>query len=126
MGRFGNGDLPLRTEQYGLRAIKLFQHLRKSKDEHAWIIGRQYSRAATSIGANLVEADAAETRKDFIHKCGISLKEARECRYWLRLSKLASLVNDNQVAPLLGETEEVIAVLVSIIVKAKKNLKDKR
>lgn len=125
MGRFGDGDLLTRTEQYALRGIKLFRHLRKLKSEDAWIMGRQYFRAATSIGANLVEADAAETRKDFIHKCGISLKEARECGYWLQLMLLAEVVKPKRLAPLLDETSQLIAVLVTIVVRAKKHPKDK-
>ncbi len=125
MGRFGNGDLVERTEQYALRAIGLFRHVRESKREDSLIIGRQYLRAATSIGANLVEADAAESRKDFVHKCAIALKEARECRYWLRLMSLAGLIQAKRLGPLLDETQQVISVLVAVIVKAKKN-PDKR
>jgi four helix bundle protein len=125
MGRFGDGDLIARTEEYALRAITLFRHLRKVKYEDAWIMGRQYFGAATSVGANLVEADAAETRKDFIHKCGIALKETRECRYWLRLVQLAELVTPKRLDPLLDETDQLISILIAIIVKAKRNPKGK-
>jgi four helix bundle protein len=56
------------------------------------VIGRQYLRSATSIGANVEEAQAAESRPDFIHKMGIAQKEARESLYWLRLLRASGIV----------------------------------
>ena len=69
----GNKDRDIRTRslQYALRAVKLYQHLQKQKDGAGWILGKQYLRAATSIGANVEEAQAGENRSDFIHKLGI-------------------------------------------------------
>ena len=120
MGRFGSGDILGRAEPYALRASKLFRYLRAQKDEAGWIIGRQFLRAGTSIGANLVEADAAETRKDFVHKCRIALKETRECGYWLRLLQRAEIVRPKRLSELLDETEQLIAINVSIIMKTKR------
>ena len=119
MGRFGDGDILDRTEQYALRSIKLFRYLRKRKDEDGWILARQFLRCATSVGANLMEADAAETSKDFIHKCRISLKESRECRYWLRLLQLAEIVKPQRLAAFIDETDQLTAILAAIIVKTK-------
>ena len=59
-------------------------------------LGRQLLRAGTSVGANLEEADAGESKPDFRHKIGVSRKECRESRYWLRLISHA----DNRIAPL--------------------------
>jgi len=78
-------DIRERSLQYSLRAIKLYQALQEVKDGAGWIIGKQFLRAATSIGANVEEAQAGETRADFIHKYGIAQKEARESRYWLKM-----------------------------------------
>ncbi len=119
MGRFGNGDLLERAEGYAIRAIGLFRFLRGQKDEVGWVMGRQLLRAATSIGANLVEADAAESRKDFIHKCRIALKETREFGYWLRLMQRAELVPPKRLSGLLDETEQLAAISITIIMKAK-------
>ena len=119
MGRFGDGDILGRTEQYSLRAIQLFRYLRRQKAEDGWVVGRQLLRSATSVGANLVEADAAETRKDFVHKCRLALKEARESGYWLRLLLLAEIVESHRLASLLSETEQLISILVRIIVNTK-------
>jgi four helix bundle protein len=55
--------------------------LQERKDGACWILGKQYLRAATSIGANIEEAQAGETRADFIHKYGIAQKEAKESHY---------------------------------------------
>jgi len=85
-------DIRERALQYSLRAIKLYQALQETKDGAGWILGKQYLRAATSIGANVEEAQAGESRADFIHKYGIAQKEARESLYWLKLLALSELI----------------------------------
>jgi four helix bundle protein len=112
-------DIRERAFQYALRAIKLHQHLQKQKDSAGWVLGKQYLQAACSIGANIEESQSAESRADFVHKLGIAEKEARESLYWLRLISSAGLVPIRKVAPLTNETEELIAVLTSIILSAK-------
>lgn len=114
-------DIRKRTHTYALRAIKLFQALQESKDRAGWILGRQFLRSATAIGANLEEAQDAESRSDFVHKCKISLKEARESLYWLRLLSESDIVKAQRLDSLVLETEELIAILTSIIVKTKKS-----
>src|SRR5208282_968896 len=88
-------DIRKRAYQYALRAIKLYQHLQKRGDGAGWILGKQYLRAATSIGANIEEAQASESRADFIHKMGIAQKEARESFYWLRLIADSHVVSNS-------------------------------
>ena len=112
-----------RSLEYALRAIRLFRHLNERKDAVAWVIGKQYLRAATSIGANLAEAQSGETRADFIHKCGIAQKEARESRFWLLLMLKSRLISVGKLELLMQETDEIIAILTSILVNAKKNAK---
>ena len=82
-------------------------------------LGKQYLRAATSIGANIEEAQAGETRADFIHKYGIAQKEAKESHYWLRLLAESGIVPVRLFTPLMRETEELDAVITAIIRKAK-------
>jgi four helix bundle protein len=103
-----------------LRAIKRYQFLQEGKDGAGWILGKQYLRAATSIGANIEEAQSGQSRADFIHKLSIAQKEARESLYWLRLLAESKLVPPNRITSLMQETEELIAVITTIIVKAKK------
>lgn len=113
-------DIRARAFEYALRAIRLFQHLEKQGDGAGRILGRRYLRAATSVGANIEEAQSAERRPDFIHKCGVAQKEARECLYWLRLLSESGIVRGNQLRPLIQETEEIISIISSIIIHSKR------
>ncbi len=112
-------DIRIRAMQYAVRAIKLYRHLSRLKDDVAAVIGKQYLRSATSIGANLVEGLSGESRKDFIHKYSIAQKEARESLYWLNLLVLGEVVPEKRVKELTDETNEIIAILTTIIVKSK-------
>src|SRR5438552_2066371 len=114
-------DIRQRSVAYALRAIKLYQFLQARKDGAGWILGKQYLRCATSIGANVEEAQAGESRADFIHKLGIAQKESRESRYWLHLLAESGIVKVNKLKPLIKETEELVAVITSIIVNTKNN-----
>lgn len=111
-------DIRGRSFAYAFRAIKLYQVLQARKDGAGWIIGKQYLRAA-SIGANIEEAQSGESRADFIHKYGIAQEEAKESLYWLRLLGSSGIVPEDQLAPVRKETNELIAVITAIIVKAK-------
>lgn len=77
----------------------------------------QAAAAAGSIGANLEEADAAQSRADFISKCNIALKEARESRYWLRV--LSRFIRSERIAVLITEATEIIAILTTIVKKSR-------
>jgi four helix bundle protein len=84
------------------------------------MLGKQYLRCATSIGANIEEAQAGESRADFIHKLGIAQKETRESRYWLQLLSESNIVPQERLRALLQETEELLSVITSIIVSTKR------
>ncbi len=113
-------DIRKRTFQYALRAVKVYRSLQEGKDGAGWILGKQFLRAATSIGANVEEAQSGESRADFVRKYGIAQKEAKESLYWLRLLAEAGVVSRSRLAPLMQESEELIAVITAIIVNAKK------
>ncbi len=113
-------DIRARSFQYGLRAIRLYQFLQKERDGAGWILGKQYLRSACSVGANIEEAQASESRADFIHKLGIAQKEARESLFWLRLLSQSEIVAKAKLKPLIQETEELVSVLTSIVVNAKR------
>ena len=116
-------DIRKRSFEYTLRAIKLYRFLQERRDGAGWILGKQFLRSASSIGANIEEAQAAESRSDFIHKMGIARKEARESAYWLRILAESNLVSKNRIQPLIAETDEILSVLTSIILKTKRNSK---
>ena len=92
-------DIGERTLAYGVRAVRLYRALEEMKDGAAWVIGKQFLRSATSIGANVAEAKSAESQADFIHKYGIAQKEARESAYWLNLLEKAEFLPANQSRP---------------------------
>ena len=113
-------EIRARSFGYALRAIKLYQHLQKQKDGAGWILGKQYLRAATSIGANIEEAQAGESRPDFVPKLGSAKKEARESLFWLRLLAESPILPRTQLEPLIRETEELIVVITSMILSTKR------
>ena len=112
-------DIQQRTFEFAKRIVNLVDRLPRTLA--ATEIGRQMLRSGTSVGANMQEADAAESRSDFIHKVSIALKEARETRYWLALVDATILSNDSEVQALLQESTELTKILFTIIANARKN-----
>ena len=112
-------DIKDRSFQYSLQAIRLFQELQAQKDGAGWIIGKQFLRSATSIGANIQEAQSGESKSDFIHKYSIAQKEARESLYWLRLLNASKIIVSENLHALIEETNEITAIITTIIVNSK-------
>lgn len=104
---------------FALMIIDLFKQL---KSENEFTISKQLLRSGTSVGANIQEATAAFSKKDFIHKMSISSKEARETKYWLQLLEKSELTTIN-VSHHLKEIEDLINILTKIIKTAQENLK---
>ena len=96
---------------FALRVISLYKFLIEHKE---FVISKQLLRAATSIGANVEEATAAQTKKDFAYKMSISSKEARETRYWLKLLDRSQLVKADY-SEYLNEITEIIRILTAIV-----------
>ncbi|MBA7692324.1 hypothetical protein ES703_100891 [subsurface metagenome] len=106
-----------RTYQYSIKMIEFLDNL--PKDNSAQIISKQLLRSATSIGANIVEAQASSSKKDFTKYFNYSLKSANESVYWLNLLKDAKKINNNQIEYLLNETKELAKILGSSILTLK-------
>lgn len=100
-----------KTFDFALSVVNLFVQLKK---ENEFIISKQIIRSATSIGANVEEAIAAQSRKDFIHKMSIASKEARETKYWLRLLDKSDLTTIS-MSDYLIEVEHIINIITKII-----------
>lgn len=109
-----------RTFNLAIRLIKLSQHL-EEKPGVGRTLSWQLLRAGTSIGANVEEAQAGQSRADFISKNAIALKEARETDYWLRLLAATQVVPQKRITELQKEVGTVKRILGAIIVTAKKN-----
>jgi len=106
-----------RTYQYSIKMIEFLDNL--PKDSSAQIISKQLLRSATSIGANIIEAQASSSKKDFTKYFNYSLKSANESVYWLSLLKDAKKINNNQIEYLLNETKELAKILGSSILTLK-------
>lgn len=113
-------DICFRTFEFSKRILKLVLHL--PKNTAGFTLGDQLLRSGTSIGANLEEAQNCGTKKDFIHTLTISLKEARETHYWLRLIAESSLINKDRLNLLITENIELIKILTAIIKNSKKGI----
>ena len=106
--------------EFALSVIKYFRMLNTRHDDVTIILGKQLLKSATSIGANIEEAQAAESRADFIHKYSIAQKEARETLYWLQLLQKADCNHTEEIIPLLQEVNELISIITVIIANTKK------
>ena len=104
---------------FGVRIVKLFQYLIDNGVNYA--IPNQILRSGTSIGANVNESVFAQSRKDFITKMHIALKEANETKYWLRILHASGYINDKEFESMLDDNKNVIGTLVNIIKATKSN-----
>jgi four helix bundle protein len=103
---------------FALEIIELFKFLQSNKE---FIISKQLLRSGTSIGANVNEALAGESRADFVHKLAIASKEVRETLYWLELLRESQIVIHDYEKYILKCTE-IVKILTSIVKTTKSNL----
>ena len=104
--------------QFSIKVIALYKEL---QEEREFVISKQLLRSGASIGANIEEASAGQSKRDFIAKMSISSKEARETKYWLRLLKESNLTKIN-VELLLNDIEELIRMPTAIVKTSQQNL----
>lgn len=113
-------DLRQRTTQFALRINRLFGSLPKSTE--AQILGKQLLRPATSAGANDQKAHRGRSKAEFIAKCGDSLRKLEETAYWLKLLIEGEIVPAAKLQPLCAECDELIAIFVTIIKRAREKI----
>ena len=106
---------------FAIRVIKLYKHL--SDDKKEYILSKQLIRSGTSIGANINEAQAGQSKRDFIAKMSIASKEARESKYWIDLLIKTDYLNINEthVRSSLNDIEEIVKLLTSIVKSSQEN-----
>ncbi len=114
-----SADIVQRTSDYALRIIKLYRYIQK--DDVGRVIGKQLLRSGTSVGANVHEAQGAQSRADFIAKISIAHKEILETAYWLHLLTEANIVPSDRMADLQNETQQIRKILASILLTTKQN-----
>jgi four helix bundle protein len=97
---------------FALEIIGLYKILLKQNE---FVLSKQLLKSGTSIGANVEEALAGQSRADFLSKMSIASKEARETNYWLRLLKDSGIISKTEIEPLLAESESIANILTSIV-----------
>ena len=107
--------------EFALNIITVYQQLKLEKE---FIIAQQLLKSGTSIGANIEEALAGYSLKDFTAKMSISLKESHETSYWLRLIKASKISNINKMEKLILDCKELTKILSSIIKTSKLKIKN--
>ena len=112
-------DLIDRTKKYALRIIKLYSAL--PKDTVSQTLGKQLLRSGTSVGANYREGHRGRSKAEFIAKLGDSLRELEESAYWLELLEEANIFPVERLAELMDETNQLTAIFVTIIKKARES-----
>lgn len=106
-------DIYERTFQFACRVLKMDRALARDRRVNRNAMNQLVS-ASSSIGANLEEARAGQSKADFHAKVRISLKEAREALYWLRLLRESNSVPAVRIAPLVTEADEIVSILTVI------------
>ncbi|RKD32329.1 four helix bundle protein [Thermohalobacter berrensis] len=114
-----NNLIKEKSYNFALRIVKMYKYVIKEKREY--VMSKQLLRSGTSIGANVEEACAGQSKKDFISKFSIALKEAFETRYWLRLIKDSNMIESKYVDSMISDCNELISILTKIIKTAKNN-----
>ncbi len=103
--------------QFAIRIVNLYKFLVAEKNEY--VMSKQLLRCGTSIGANISEAQNAQSRPDFLSKLNIALKEATETKYWLRLLVATDYLTEEQYRSIYADSVEIEKLLVSIVKSVK-------
>ena len=98
---------------FAIRIVKLYKYLMEEKKE--FVLSKQVLRSGTSIGANINEAQQAQSKKDFLMKMNIALKECTETRYWIDLLSATDYINQEQKISIINDCIELEKLLTSIV-----------
>jgi len=110
-------DIFKRAKEFALRIIKLYCSLPNHKAVQ--VMGGQFLRSGTSLGAHLREARRGRSKAEYISKVQLGLQELDECQYWLELLKESRLVINREIDLLIKESDELIAILTTCVKKEK-------
>ena len=112
-----NNAIQTKSFAFAVRIVNLNKFLREEQKE--FILSKQLMRSGTSIGANIAEAQQAQSKADFISKMNIALKESYETDYWLRLLHETQYLNQDAFQSIISDCKELEKLLVSIVKSAK-------
>ena len=106
---------------FAVRVVNLCRYLQTAHDEH--VLSRQILRSGTSIGANIREAQHGQSRRDFLSKMNIALKEATETEYWIELLFQSNYLNEAEYKSIITNSIELKKILASISISTKEKYK---
>ena len=109
--------IEIKSFNFAVRIVNLYKYLTDTKKEY--LLSKQLLRSGTSIGANVAEAEQAQSKPDFISKMNIALKETSETKYWIKLLKATEFLSEKESNSLIGDCVELEKLLVSIIKSSK-------
>jgi len=98
-----------KSQNFAIRIIRLYKYLNESKKEY--VIAKQLLRSGTSVGANIVEAKCAISKKDFLAKIYVALKECSETKYWLMLLYKTDYINKKEFESVVSDCEDIRRIL---------------
>lgn len=113
-----NNTVEEKSFKFAVRIVKMYKYLIEKKKEH--ILSKQLLRSGTSIGANISEAQQAQSSADFISKMSIALKESTETKYWIKLLCETEYLSEEESNSILNDCVELEKLLVSIVKTSKK------
>ena len=113
-----DGNIQDKSFQFAVRIVKLCKILRNDRSEY--VLSKQLLRSGTSIGANIAEAQQAQSRADFIAKLNVSLKETTETIYWLRLLEATDYLSEMEYKSIISDCVEIEKILTASIKSLKK------
>jgi four helix bundle protein len=111
------GAVEQKSFLFAVRIVKLCNHLKANKNEYT--MSKQLLRSGTGVGANIAEAEQAQSRADFISKMSIALKEAGETDYWLRLLRATEYLAEEEFVSIYNDCKELEKMLTAIVKTAK-------
>lgn len=106
-----------RTLEFSVSVLRVFRNTEHSAQSN--VLCHQVYRSATSVGANVVEAQQSTSRKEFLRYLGIALRSSRETEYWLKLCDRIQLVDRPKIQLILQENHELSKILAAIILSTK-------
>jgi four helix bundle protein len=117
-------DIEERTFKFAIRVVKMSRSIPKTVDGR--VLANQVLRSGTSVGANVEEAEAAYSKREFAMKMSVALKEARETHYWLRLIEAVELLKPARMKAIIQEAAELKKILGAIVSRARGKAKSPR
>lgn len=116
-------DIEKRTFDFAIRILRLMPAIPMRHGGE--VIARQLSRSGTSVGANVEEAQGSQSKRDFVRRMNIARAEAREVHYWLRLLAESGLVETKRLSEIIGEADELVRILTTIVKRSRQNSEEK-